>query len=170
MTTYAALRALAEKATPGPWVESGRDVDHDRTVAEGRNPGDGCGLGCEVEGPPEAWLRGQFALHADAAYIAAVDPATILALLDDLDAAQARIAELEASLGTDEHIVTFSEDGYGLQHPIRCRPDLLGCSVNVYLAYRDEPDMPPGKWTVQLLGDGDPLYTAIAAAREGGSK
>ena len=155
MTTYAALRALAEKATPGPWKHG---------------PLFGEVWSRDANGAMDTRVAGAWLLSDDGAYIAAADPATILALLDDLDAAQARIAELEASLGTDEHIVTFSEDGYGLQHPIRCRPDLLGCSVNVYLAYRDEPDMPPGKWTVQLLGDGDPLYTAIAAAREGGSK
>src|SRR5690606_14600943 len=68
-----------------PWVERGRDIDHDRFVAEGRNPADSAGLGCEVDGPPEAGHRGQFERHADAAYIAACDPQTILALLDELE-------------------------------------------------------------------------------------
>jgi hypothetical protein len=75
------LAALAEQATPGPWAEVGRDVGHDEMVAAGMNPGDARGLGCEIEGPPEAWLRGQFARHADAAYIAACSPAVIKALV-----------------------------------------------------------------------------------------
>jgi hypothetical protein len=62
------LRELLAKATPGPWREHGRDVDHDKFVAEGSNPGDICG----IEGPPEAWLRGQFQNHADAALIVAL--------------------------------------------------------------------------------------------------
>ena len=64
------IRARVATATEGPWVESGRDVDHDRFVSEGKNPGSVCGLGCEVDGPPEPMLRGQFHRHADAAFIA----------------------------------------------------------------------------------------------------
>jgi hypothetical protein len=70
MTTIERLKVLEQAATPGPWTESGRDVDHDKFVAAGRNPGDACGLGCEIDGPPEASLRGQFHRHADAALIA----------------------------------------------------------------------------------------------------
>ena len=64
------VEAVLAAATDGPWREVGRDVDHDKMVAAGRNPGDACGLGCEVEGPPEAYLRGQFDRHADATFIA----------------------------------------------------------------------------------------------------
>lgn len=66
------LRQIAEAEaamTGGPWAERGRDVDHDRFVSEGRNPGDAAGLGCEIDGPPEGQLRGQFHNHADAAGI-----------------------------------------------------------------------------------------------------
>lgn len=80
------LRRLLEAATPGPWTERGRDVDHDKFVADGKNPADVCGLGCEVEGPPEAWHRGQFERHADAALIVAAVNA-LPSLLDALDAA-----------------------------------------------------------------------------------
>lgn len=82
------LRKLAEAATPGPWQEEGRDVDHDKMLARGDNPGDSVGLGCDVEGPPEGWMRGQFHRHADAAYIAAANPAAILRLLDRLEAVE----------------------------------------------------------------------------------
>jgi hypothetical protein len=81
------LRKLHEAATAGPWVECGRDVGHDKMVAEGRNPGDACGLGCEIDGPPEAWLRGQFHNHADAALIVALRNAASF-LLDVVDVAR----------------------------------------------------------------------------------
>lgn len=98
MTDHATLRTLAKAATPGPWVERGRDIDHDRFVAEGRNPADSAGLGCEVDGPPEAWHRGQFERHADAAYIAACDPQTILALLDELETLRAALGDIATML------------------------------------------------------------------------
>jgi len=83
------LAALARAATPGPWTERGRDVRHDRLVAEGRNPADSLGLGCEVDGPPEAGLRGRFERHADARYIAACSPEVIAALVSVAQAAEA---------------------------------------------------------------------------------
>lgn len=86
MSDHAELRKLAEAATPGPWTERGRDVGHDEMLAAGRNPGWSVGLGCEVKGPPEAELRGQFDLHADAAYIAAMHPQQTIALLDENEA------------------------------------------------------------------------------------
>lgn len=81
------IRARVAAATEGPWVESGRDVDHDRFVSEGKNPGSVCGLGCEVDGPPEPMLRGQFHKHADAAFIAHArqDIPALLAVADAAD-------------------------------------------------------------------------------------
>jgi hypothetical protein len=46
----------------------------------------------------------------------------------------------------DEHIVDFSESGYGLQHPIRCRPNLIGCQFNEWLATQMAPDKKPGRY------------------------
>ena len=94
MTTTDQLRALLAEATPGPWTESGRDVDHDRFVAEGKNPGDVAGLGCEIEGPPDGWLRGQFHRHADAALIVAAVNA-LPALFDVVEAAAETLPVLE---------------------------------------------------------------------------
>ena len=82
------IRARVAASTDGPWVESGRDVDHDRFVSEGKNPGSACGLGCEVEGPPEPMLRGQFDRHADAVFVAHARQ-DIPALLAVADAAAA---------------------------------------------------------------------------------
>ena len=51
------------------------------------------------------------------------------------------------------HIVDFSATGYGLQHPVECRPDLIGCHVNRYLAGLDAPEEPPGRYVVRLTPD-----------------
>jgi hypothetical protein len=58
------IQQRVEKATPGPWFAKHRAVDcceHDDEC---------CGLGLEIEGPPEATNRGQFYRGADAAFIA----------------------------------------------------------------------------------------------------
>lgn len=59
-----AIRDRVTAATPGPWTALHRHVgltaDDDETA----------GLGLEIEGPPEAWNRGQFARGADATFIA----------------------------------------------------------------------------------------------------
>ena len=60
-----AIRERAERATSGPWTASHRAVD--RTADHDECSG---GLGLEVEGPPEPYLRGQFARAADAQFIA----------------------------------------------------------------------------------------------------
>ena len=51
--------------TPGPWTVRHRCVD--------KSPYDdeSCGLGLEVDGPPESHLRGRFARAADAHLVAA---------------------------------------------------------------------------------------------------
>lgn len=51
--------------TPGPWTVTHRHA--------GRSPAEDecCGLGLDIEGPPEAMNRGQFARAADARLIAA---------------------------------------------------------------------------------------------------
>jgi hypothetical protein len=54
--------------------------------------------------------------------------------------------ELLATGYVDEHFVTFTETGYGLEHPIRCRPDLNGCVFNEWLATQLAPDREPGRY------------------------
>ena len=84
MTDLDALAALAEAATPGPW-----HVQLDSVYPEGRQPG---WQPTPVEGGAidARWpiLAGENQ-RADAAYIAAADPTTILALIDRLRAAEA---------------------------------------------------------------------------------
>ncbi|EFM0507380.1 ead/Ea22-like family protein [Escherichia coli] len=96
---YRALRAKAEKATCGEWsLEYG----------EGRFDGDDALIHrevagyipiCRIEGAhPESGFDEDFQMEqqANAEFIAAANPATVLALLGELEAAKKRIAELEA--------------------------------------------------------------------------
>lgn len=70
------LRRLAEAATPGPWLKY-----HDEWSICGDS---GHIAHCEV--------------RSDADYIAAANPAVILALLSERDALRDRVAELEGAL------------------------------------------------------------------------
>ncbi|MFL9116199.1 ead/Ea22-like family protein [Escherichia coli] len=96
---YQALREKAEKATCGVWsLEYG----------EGRFDGDDALIHrkaagyipiCRIEGAhPESGFDEDFQMEqqANAEFIAAASPATVLELLDELEAAKKRIAELEA--------------------------------------------------------------------------
>ena len=96
---YQALRAKAEKATCGEWsLEYG----------EGRFDGDDALIHreaagyipiCRIEGAhPESGFDEDFQMEqqANAEFIAAANPATVLTLLDELETAKKRIAELEA--------------------------------------------------------------------------
>ncbi len=95
---YQALREAAEKATCGEWsLEYG----------EGRFDGDDALIHreaagyipiCRIEGAhPESGFDEDFQMEqqANAEFIAAASPATVLALLGELETAKKRIAELE---------------------------------------------------------------------------
>lgn len=75
------LRRLAEAATPGPWIDSGcgdvEDLKKRRRIAIFYRPVQGQTLHQGFDGS-----------MANASFIAAANPATILALLDELEAAQ----------------------------------------------------------------------------------
>ncbi|MCI2958226.1 ead/Ea22-like family protein [Agromyces atrinae] len=94
---YAALRALAENATPGPWFAEGLDdepaIAHDFDT-EGHGPGHGSFIF-----PDKA---------ADAEFIAAMDPPTVIALLDELERLRAEVETgweygAQHSQGTNAH-------------------------------------------------------------------
>ncbi len=96
---YQALREAAEKATCGVWsleygeerFDAGDALIHREVV--GYLPI------CRIEGAhPESGFDEDFQMEqqANAEFIAAANPATVLALLDELEAANKRIAELEA--------------------------------------------------------------------------
>lgn len=95
-----ALREAAEKATCGVWsleygeerFDAGDALIHREVV--GYLPI------CRIEGAhPESGFDEDFQMEqqANAEFIAAANPATVLALLDELEAAEKRIAELEAN-------------------------------------------------------------------------
>ncbi|EEW6225014.1 ead/Ea22-like family protein [Escherichia coli] len=97
---YQTLREAAEKATCGEWsLEYGK----------GRFDGDDALIHrevagyipiCRIEGAhPESGFDEDFQMEqqANAEFIAAANPATVLALLDELESAEKRIAELSAS-------------------------------------------------------------------------
>lgn len=115
---YQALREKAEKATSGVWsleygeerFDAGDALIHREVV--GYLPI------CRIEGAhPESGFDEDFQMEqqANAEFIAAANPATVLALLDELEAAEKRIAELEAKLETADKLQD-SAFRHGLQH------------------------------------------------------
>lgn len=83
MTNKQALREAAEKATPGEWRRA--STRFNGITAQSAYPL--CG---------KEDILASAAEKRDAEFIAAANPATVLALLDELEAAEKRIAELEA--------------------------------------------------------------------------
>lgn len=95
---YQALRAKAEKATCGEWsLEYGKGrFDSDDALIH-REVAGYIPI-CRIEGAhPESGFDEDFQMEqqANAEFIAAANPATVLELLDELEAAKKRIAELE---------------------------------------------------------------------------
>lgn len=115
---YQALREAAEKATCGEWsLEYGEDrFDGDDALIH-REVAGYIPI-CRIEGAhPESGFDEDFQMEqqANAEFIAAANPATVLALLDELESKDRRNAELEAKLqATDKlHDSAFR---HGLQH------------------------------------------------------
>ena len=81
-----ALREAAEKATPGEWKRMMRNSDELMTTFHGVAIGN-------VFVELTTGKRDIF----DAEFIAAANPATVLALLDDLEVAEKRIADLQVA-------------------------------------------------------------------------
>lgn len=99
-----ALREAAEKATPGEWKRMMRNSDELMTTFHGIAIGN-------VFVELTTGKRDIF----DAEFIAASNPATMLALLASLEAAEKRIAELEAKLDSADKLQD-SAFRHGLQH------------------------------------------------------
>lgn len=86
MDKFRELKAAAMAATPGPWSYNGN-----------------CKFG--IWWPTENCYVLSANTHEDAAFIAAANPAVILALLAELEAKDERIGELErANTSQDDHI------------------------------------------------------------------
>ncbi|HDN1416823.1 TPA: ead/Ea22-like family protein [Escherichia coli] len=96
---YQALRAKAEKATCGEWSLEYGESRFDGDDALIHREVAGYIPICRIEGAhPESGFDEDFQMEqqANAEFIAAANPATVLALLGELEAAKKRIAELEA--------------------------------------------------------------------------
>lgn len=96
---YQALRLAAEKATCGVWSLEYGEVRFDGDDALIHREVVGYLPICRIEGAhPESGFDEDFQMEqqANAEFIAAANPATVLALLASLEAAEKRIAELEA--------------------------------------------------------------------------
>ena len=97
----AEIRALAEKATPGPWYSDKGTLWHfggdPSCCGNGQTVYTASGepIGQECCGNPD-WQREQLAEsnEANAAYIAALDPQTVLALLASHEALRAEVERL----------------------------------------------------------------------------
>ncbi|MDY9137508.1 ead/Ea22-like family protein [Escherichia coli] len=96
---YQALREKAEKATCGVWSLEYGESRFDCDDALIHREAAGYIPICRIEGAhPESGFDEDFQMEqqANAEFIAAASPATVLELLDELEAAKKRIAELEA--------------------------------------------------------------------------
>ncbi|HHF9414679.1 TPA: ead/Ea22-like family protein [Escherichia coli] len=96
---YQALRAKAEKATCGEWSLEYGESRFDGDDALIHREVAGYIPICRIEGAhPESGFDEDFQMEqqANAEFIAAANPATVLALLDELETAKKRIAEQEA--------------------------------------------------------------------------
>ncbi|RXK24099.1 ead/Ea22-like family protein [Escherichia coli] len=96
---YQALREKAEKATSGVWSLEYGEERFDAGDALIHREAAGYIPICRIEGAhPESGFDEDFQMEqqANAEFIAAANPATVLALLGELEAAKKRIAELEA--------------------------------------------------------------------------
>ncbi|WP_394736422.1 ead/Ea22-like family protein [Escherichia coli] len=96
---YQALRAKAEKATCGVWSLEYGESRFDGDDALIHREAAGYIPICRIEGAhPESGFDEDFQMEqqANAEFIAAANPATVLALLEELETAKKCIAELEA--------------------------------------------------------------------------
>ncbi len=115
---YQALRAKAEKATCGVWSLEYGESRFDCDDALIHRDVVGYLPICRIEGAhPESGFDEDFQMEqqANAEFIAAANPATVLALLDELETAEKRIAELEAKLDSADKLQD-SAFRHGLQH------------------------------------------------------
>ncbi len=84
--------------------------------------------------------------------------------LDHIHSLMGEIAHLHQLMGPDYHIVDVKESGWGIQHPIACRPDLTGCAVHRAACEQWVGiPAPVGRYRVDFLPDSP--YLALEAER-----
>lgn len=121
-TDYERLRAICKAATPGPWDIEPRSSFAHKAIADGADAFDLAQidtddfLGWELYGP-RASMRGDY-IGPDAAFIAAANPAAVLALLDAIAALQAeRDAAYERAAKVCEALYPARVDGEAVELP-----------------------------------------------------
>lgn len=105
MTDLDSLRKAAEKATPGPWLHGYEDGSGKNDPGEGACITGPFGLFPVIQGGDMDGVAAGVLKQADATFIALANPATVLALLDRLDRAEAVVEAARESV---------SDNGYSL--------------------------------------------------------
>lgn len=84
-----------------------------------------------------------------------LSPLVVVAIAEHAASLQVEVERLRAALGEQRHIADIRDQGFGLQHPVECRPNLIDCPVNVALESLHIDEVPvPGRYIVTLDGDG----------------
>lgn len=65
----------------------------------------------------------------------------------------------------EQHVAEFDEHGWGMQHPVGCRPNLLDCRVHRAMQVISEAPGPLGRYIV-LLDDDGALQFIIVSSEE----
>ena len=99
------LRQLAQKATPGPW---GYELDHGSYLRIYSDADSGIVDGCGCCGSPNCD-------EVNATFIAAANPATVLALLDKLDGTESMFLAACADLGAINKLLGLDPDDGGAE-------------------------------------------------------
>lgn len=131
MTDKQALRKAAIAATGGKWVFSRSGVNSNvQAPIELQKGGRALVVLCKLN---NARWSGQIQTENNAKFIAAANPATVLALLDELEAAEQRIAEQGAIVAAAEKLVRC-KGRYHSELNYRALAKLFGITT---------PDLPP---------------------------
>lgn len=137
-----ALREAAEKATPGEWKRMMRNSDELMTTFHGVAIGN-------VFVELTTGKRDIF----DAEFIAAANPATVLALLDELEAAEKRIAELrDWNAGLAQESFTYQQKVAELEarpaNPINFKENADADYCRGWAWNEVKKELSPEDWTV----------------------
>lgn len=91
-------------------------------------------------------------------------------LANRLEQAERELADIRERVGPDYHVVDVNAGGWGIQHPLACRPDLTACTVHMAAVRQWEgPPAPIGRYRLYMLDGGYLSTEPLAASRESGA-
>ncbi|GAB0909636.1 hypothetical protein MZ16F89_22710 [Escherichia coli] len=183
---YQELREKAEKATYGEWSLEYGESRFDCDDALIHRDVVGYLPICRIEGAhPESGFDEDFQMEqqANAKFIAAANPATVLALLDELETAKKRIAELKAEPVSQTYKLNQLSGNSPVTPDswISCSERMPGYPIEVLVAFKSDADgepcldtgvailFPDGKWRgggVFYVMNGDRKYQYRECVRE----